>query len=90
MDARVAIAGTVQVLGYEGFWERVFHVLGLDIDDEVRASWIERDTTTNKKTIRESSIEGKLEEVRGSIRSYQIIKELRLKVSEKDLVMKVD
>ena len=59
LDTRVAIAGAVQVLGYEGFWERCFDVLGLDIDDEVRNSWMERDTIKHNKTARESSIEGK-------------------------------
>ena len=59
LDTRVAIAGAVQVLGYEGFWERVFDVLGLDIDDEVRDSWVVRDRIKNNKTVRERSIEGK-------------------------------
>ena len=36
LDTRVGMAGAIQVLGYEVFWDKVFTIFGLILDDNLR------------------------------------------------------
>ena len=37
LDARVGIAGGIQVLGYEQFWQEIFEEVNMTLDDNLRA-----------------------------------------------------
>ena len=60
LKTRVGIASAVMVLGYEGFWTRVFEELKVDMDDNFRTTLRRRDTKKRKKSAKQRSKEGKI------------------------------
>ena len=44
LQCRVAIAASIQILGYENFWSRIFLSFGIDLDYNHRISLKNRDT----------------------------------------------
>ena len=59
LDTRVAIAGGIQIVGYETFWEHVFHAFDIDMDNNLRKHLATKDKYKERKTKVQVSKEGK-------------------------------
>ena len=70
LDTRVAIAAGVQILGYSGFWCRVFEMFEMTVDDNLLQSLIQRDLAKTNKTKREQSKEGKMRKSDGKYKKF--------------------
>ena len=59
LDARVAIAAGIQILGYENFWAEIYDEFGLDMDDNLRQFFRKLQNKKDKKREVSESNEGK-------------------------------